>query len=102
MISGEYLPTLPSFSIAFRASGKETFLKRKSSTTIFGVIMKGTFRNLAALNVIECRFSVNKEEPEIEIIVDGENAFFSWNNEAIQKLAGELGETDFPEPRPCG
>jgi hypothetical protein len=42
------------------------------------------------------------EEREIEIIVDGENAFFSWNNEAIQKLAEELGETDFPEPRPCG
>ena len=42
------------------------------------------------------------EEPDIEIIIDGEIAFFAWNNEAIQKLAEELGETDFPEPRPCG
>jgi hypothetical protein len=219
MISGEYLPTLPSFSIAFRASVKETFLKRKSSTTIFGVIIKGIFRNLeariafpssvastelgkvrAALSasasprckdngilgflaegsadlispletrsrttaasgyffessfdavsettdggtktskvahaisnkphlarritallsrtrlfiakigrrkrfgtiVNECRFSVNKEEPEIEIIVDGEIAFFSWNNETIQDLSEELGEPEFPEARPCG
>jgi len=42
------------------------------------------------------------EETDIEIIVDGEIAFFTWNNEAIQGLAEELGETDFPEPRPCG
>jgi len=42
------------------------------------------------------------EEPDVEIIVDGEIAFFSWNNESIQGLAEELGETDFPEPRPCG
>jgi hypothetical protein len=42
------------------------------------------------------------EETEIEIIVDGESAFFSWNSESIQELAEELGETDFPEPRPCG
>jgi len=42
------------------------------------------------------------EDPDIEIMVDGEITLFSWNNEAIQKLAEELGETDFPEPRPCG
>lgn len=42
------------------------------------------------------------EEPEIEIIVDGEVAFFSWNNEAIRDLSEELGEPEFPEPRPCG
>jgi len=41
-------------------------------------------------------------EPDIEIIVDGEIAFFSWNDEAIQEMAEELGKTDFPEPRPCG
>jgi len=42
------------------------------------------------------------EETDIEIIVHGEVAFFTWNTEAIQALAEELGETDFPEPRPCG
>lgn len=42
------------------------------------------------------------EQPEIEIIVDGEIVFFAWNNEAIQQLAGEVGKTEFPEPRPCG
>ena len=42
------------------------------------------------------------EDPDVEIIVDGEVAFFSWNNEVIQELAEELGETDFPESRPCG
>ena len=42
------------------------------------------------------------EEIEVEIIVDGEIAFFSWNDEAIQEMARELGETEFPEPRPCG
>ena len=46
--------------------------------------------------------TVNTEETDIEITVDGEIAFFSWNNEAIQELAEELGEPDFPEPRPCG
>jgi hypothetical protein len=49
MISGLYLPSFPSFTIAFLASEKETFRKRKSSTTIFGVMMKRTFANLAAL-----------------------------------------------------
>ena len=42
------------------------------------------------------------EELEIEIIVDGEIAFFSWNDEEIQDLSEELGEPEFPEPRPCG
>ena len=42
------------------------------------------------------------EEPDIEITVDGEITVFLWNNEAIQELSEELGETDFPEPRPCG
>ena len=42
------------------------------------------------------------EESDIEIIVDGEITLFTWNNEVIQGLAEELGETDFPEPRPCG
>jgi hypothetical protein len=42
------------------------------------------------------------DEIEIEIILDGEDAFFSWNNEAIRDLSEELGEPEFPEPRPCG
>ena len=42
------------------------------------------------------------EEIEVEIIVDGEIAFFSWNDETIQDLAEELGEPQFSEPRPCG
>ena len=41
-------------------------------------------------------------EKEIEIIIDQDVVFFSWNDETIQGLAVELGETDFPEPRPCG
>ena len=42
------------------------------------------------------------EETDVEIIVDGAVAFFTWNTEAIQALAEELGETDFPQSRPCG
>jgi hypothetical protein len=42
------------------------------------------------------------EELEIEIIVDGEITFFFWNDEMIQDLSEELGEPEFPEPRPCG
>jgi len=42
------------------------------------------------------------EQPDIEIIVDGEIVLFAWNNESIQELAEEFGETEFPEPRPCG
>ena len=41
-------------------------------------------------------------EKEIEIIIDQDVVLFSWNDEAIQELAVELGETDFREPRPCG
>ena len=41
-------------------------------------------------------------EKEIEIIIDQDVVLFSWNDEAIQRLAEELGNTDFPEPRPCG
>lgn len=39
---------------------------------------------------------------ELEIILDGEDVLFSWNNEAIQELSEELGEPEFTEPRPCG
>jgi len=45
---------------------------------------------------------VPMEEGDIEIIVEGEILFFAWNNEVIQQLAEEFGETEFPEPRPCG
>lgn len=45
---------------------------------------------------------IGMEESEIEIIVDGGIAFFDWNNEVIQRLAEELGEPEFPDPRPCG
>jgi len=41
-------------------------------------------------------------EGEIEITVIGNGVYFSWNDEAIQALAEALGETEFPEPRPCG
>jgi hypothetical protein len=47
-------------------------------------------------------FWINMEESEIEIIVDGETAFFYWNNETIQDISNELGEPEFPDPRPCG
>jgi heme oxygenase len=39
---------------------------------------------------------------ELEIIIDGDSAIFSWNNEMIQEMAEELGETEFVQPRPCG
>ncbi|MBN1626108.1 MAG: hypothetical protein JW944_06240 [Deltaproteobacteria bacterium] len=40
---------------------------------------------------------------DIEIIVDGEIIFFGWNDgDVIQPMAEELGEPEFPEPRPCG
>jgi len=41
-------------------------------------------------------------EKEIEITIVGDGVCFSWNDEAIQDLAEALGETEFPEPRPCG
>ena len=39
---------------------------------------------------------------ELEIIIDGNTAIFSWNNEMIEDMAEELGEPEFPQPRPCG
>ena len=39
---------------------------------------------------------------EIEIIIDKEAVLFSWNDKNIQEIAEDLGETEFPEPRPCG
>jgi len=40
--------------------------------------------------------------PDIEIVIDKDFIFFSWNDEGIQELAEELGTPEFPEPRPCG
>jgi len=42
------------------------------------------------------------QEKEIEITIVEDGVYFSWNDEAIQDLAEALGETEFPEPRPCG
>ena len=39
---------------------------------------------------------------DIEIVIYQDVAVFSWNDDAIQWLAEELGEPEFPEPRPCG
>ena len=39
---------------------------------------------------------------DIEIIIYQDVAVFSWNDDAIQGLAEELGEPEFAEPRPCG
>jgi hypothetical protein len=41
-------------------------------------------------------------EAEIEVTIVDNRVYFSWNDESIQDLAEELGETEFPEPRPCG
>ncbi len=41
-------------------------------------------------------------EKEIEIIIVEDQIYFSWNDEAVQDLAEALGETEFPESRPCG
>jgi hypothetical protein len=48
---------------------------------------------------IEQKLSPDKE---IEITIVENRVYFSWNDEAIQDLAEALGETEFPEPRPCG
>lgn len=40
--------------------------------------------------------------PDIEIVIDEDVTFFSWNDERIQELAEELGTPEFPESRPCG
>jgi len=42
------------------------------------------------------------KEHEMEILIDQDLVVFSWNDEAIQEMAEALGETEFPEPRPCG
>jgi hypothetical protein len=40
---------------------------------------------------------------DIEIIIENDMTLFSWNDETtIQPMAEELGEPEFPEPRPCG
>ena len=39
---------------------------------------------------------------EIEIIIEKDVAIISWNDKAIQQIAEELGEPEFPETRPCG
>jgi len=49
IISGEYLPILPSFSRDSRALLNEIFCNLNSSTTILGVTINGTLKNLAAL-----------------------------------------------------
>jgi len=49
MISGEYLPILPSFSRESRAFLNDIFCNLNNSTTILGVIINGTFKNLATL-----------------------------------------------------
>ena len=41
-------------------------------------------------------------EKDIEIIVEQDLVLFSWNDEAVQELAVELGEMEFQESRPCG
>lgn len=44
----------------------------------------------------------NLRVKEIEITLVDDQAYFSWNDDAIQELAEALGETEFPKPRPCG
>ena len=39
---------------------------------------------------------------EIQIVIEKDRAIFSWNDETIQEIAEEIGEPEFPEPRPCG
>ena len=39
---------------------------------------------------------------EIEVIIKENMVLFEWNDETIQEMAEELGEPEFPEPRPCG
>jgi hypothetical protein len=41
-------------------------------------------------------------DAEIEITVVDSRVDFSWNSQVIQVLAQALGETEFPEARPCG
>lgn len=39
---------------------------------------------------------------DMEIIIERDLVVILWNNEDIQEMAEELGEPEFPEPRPCG
>jgi len=39
---------------------------------------------------------------EIEILIENDTAIISWNDETIQEIAEDMGEPEFPEPRPCG
>jgi len=39
---------------------------------------------------------------EIEIRIEHDTAIISWNDKTIQEIAEEMGEPEFPEPRPCG
>jgi len=39
---------------------------------------------------------------EMEIMIENDTAIISWNDETIQEIAEDLGEPEFPEPRPCG
>jgi len=50
MISDEYLPILPSFSSDPRAFLNDIFRSLYNSTTILGVMINGTFGNLAAFD----------------------------------------------------
>jgi len=49
MISGEHLPILTSFSRDSRAFLNDIFCNLNNSTTILGVTINGTLKNLAAL-----------------------------------------------------
>jgi len=73
MISGEYLPILPSFSRESRAFLNVIFSSLKSSITIFGVMINGSFKNLAAL--IALPSSVASREPSS--LSANDNAAFS-------------------------
>jgi len=39
---------------------------------------------------------------EIEIQIQGDEVFFSWNNPEIQEMAETLGVPELETPRPCG
>jgi hypothetical protein len=39
---------------------------------------------------------------EIEILIQNDMVAISWNDETIQEIAEEIGQPEFPDPRPCG
>jgi len=39
---------------------------------------------------------------EIEILMQDDMVMISWNDETIQEIAEEIGQPEFPDPRPCG